>query len=252
MKKFLVISVSLAVITTIYFLSYNGSKENKTEPTLTDSTKEKPSVSQEAFALPKKSAHYESNTPDHAATLVAPPLNVVVNFNFDLASDSSLKINKDGRDWGVGGPTIDSNQLTLRRKINPDSPDGVYSVSYQACWPDGNCHDGNFQFKIDHNQAAAYEDLRDQPEIRINLADVSFQPKNVRINSGTKVTWVNQDQAIHYVNSDSHPAHSYFPEQNSKALKPGDTFSLVFDTPGVYPYHCSAHAASMSATISVD
>jgi plastocyanin len=28
---------------------------------------------------------------------------------------------------------------------------------------------------------------------------------------------------------------------NSQQLAKGDTFTLTFDRPGLYPYHCSAH-----------
>ena len=41
---------------------------------------------------PKKSAHYESNAPEHALTLAGAPVNVVINFNFDLAKPSEIKI----------------------------------------------------------------------------------------------------------------------------------------------------------------
>ncbi|MBI2594270.1 hypothetical protein HYW39_01075, partial [Candidatus Curtissbacteria bacterium] len=66
------------------------------------------------------------------------------------------------------------------------------------------------------------------------------------------VVWVNNDSVEHYVNTDSHPAHTYYLEQNSRVLGQGDTYSLTFNTEGIYPYHCSAHEASMKASILVD
>jgi len=205
-----------------------------------------------SFADPKKSAHYESNTPKHSSTLAGVPVNVVINFNFDLASPSEIKIEKDGKDYGVGETVIDGNKLSMRRNIDPSAPDGVYTVNYNACWPDGSCHDGNFQFAIDRTSASSFEDMSRQNEITIKMSQIKFMPMNLKISKGTKVTWVNDDSVEHYVNTDSHPAHTYFPDQNSQALGSGDTYSLTFDTAGIYPYHCSAHADSMIGSILVE
>lgn len=45
---------------------------------------------------------------------------------------------------------------------------------------------------------------------------------------------------------------AYHPAQNSKLLKKGESFSLVFDQVGIYPYHCSAHEASMIGSLIVE
>lgn len=211
-----------------------------------------PTQKSEPFTNPKKSAHYENNTPEHGLTVAGVPINVVINFNFDLAPPSSISITMDGKEYGVGETVIDANKLSMRRKMDPQSPDGIYTVSYNACWPDKTCHDGNFQFKIDRELTSSYKDLTGQTEVTINLKDISFSPKNVRISKGTKVTWVNDDAVEHYVNTESHPAHTYYLAQNSKALKNGDQYSLIFDQEGIYPYHCSSHADSMSASILVE
>lgn len=205
-----------------------------------------------SFSDPKKSAHYESNTPEHASNLAAVPINIVINFNFDLAAPSEIKIEKDGKDWGANETQIDENKLSMRRNMDPSAPDGVYTVNYNACWPDGSCHDGHFQFAIDRSGASSYEDMSGQSEITIKMSQIQFMPMNLKINKGTKVTWVNDDDVEHYVNTDSHPAHTYFPDQNSQALSKGDTYSLTFNTPGIYPYHCSAHADSMIGSIIVE
>lgn len=204
------------------------------------------------FENPKKSAHYESNTPEHEMTLAGVPINVVINFNFDLASPSDIKIEKDGKGYGVSEIVIDDNKLSMRRNMSPNSPDGIYKVIYNACWPDGSCHDGNFQFAIDRGMTSFYNDLTGQKEVTINMSNIQFNPMNIRINKATKITWVNDDELDHYVNTDSHPAHTYYPNQNSKALKKGETYSLTFDTAGFYPYHCSAHANTMKGSILVE
>ena len=137
----------------------------------------------------------------------------------------------------------------MRRDIHPDAPDGLYRVDYTACWPDGSCHEGHFEFFIDSQQTATYQDWRSQGEVTIRLAGIAFVPEFVIISRGTRVTWVNDDGFTHYVNTDSHPAHTYYPTMNSQALRRGDTYVLTFDTPGIYPYHCSAHTNMTGAII---
>ena len=217
------------------------------------------------FEDPKKSAHYESNTPEHGTTLAGVPINVVINFNFDLAKPSSIIIfpwnegREIGIDMGVGETIIDSNKLSMRRKMNTDSSDDLYTVSYKACWPDGSCHDGNFQFVIDRSLAETFTDETNEQssssskkEVEIKMSEIAFKPANIKLSQGTKVTWINDEVTVHYVNTDSHPGHSYYLNQNSKALSKGDSYSVTFDKSGIYPYHCSAHADNMTGNILVE
>lgn len=236
----------------LFFVSQNTSTNKAQDsPDLPRSAKEgRENVT--GFSSPKKSAHYESNTPEHKAILAGVPINVVINFNFDLVEPSEIKILKDGKNYGVGETIIDANKLSMRRNIDIASPDGLYYIEYKACWPDKSCHDGNFEFEIRRNLKSSYEDLINQKEVTIKLSEISFKPKEVLIAKGTKVTWINDEDVEHYVNTDSHPAHTYYPEQNSKSLKKGDSYSLSFDQLGVYPYHCSAHADSMKGSIIVE
>lgn len=221
-------------------------------PTPLEGVPPAPGSSPAVFGTQKKSAHFESSTPAHGTTLPAPPVNVVIDFNFDLAANSSISIMSGGKEYGTGATTVDANKLAMRRTLDPSAPDGVYTVTYQACWPDKTCHDGHFQFAIDRTKASAALDLRGQSAVTVNMKDIAFVPPIVRITKGARVTWRNNDTVEHYVNTDAHPSHTYFPAQNSKLLKNGDTFSVVFATPGAYPYHCSAHADSMRGLILVE
>ncbi len=67
-----------------------------------------------------------------------------------------------------------------------------------------------------------------------------FLPLNLEILQGTTVTWKNQDNIEHTVQSiNSHGTSiSMF---NSPVLKTGDVFTYKFDKPGVYHYYCSIH-----------
>jgi len=101
------------------------------------------------FAQPKKSAHYVSNTPEHGDVLGSLPQEVVVTFNFDLSNKSTISVTKDGKEVSTGSVTIDSDKLVMRKKVVQDSGTGLYTVNYNACWPDGSCHDGQFQFGVE-------------------------------------------------------------------------------------------------------
>ncbi|MBI4037681.1 cupredoxin domain-containing protein [Candidatus Curtissbacteria bacterium] len=204
------------------------------------------------FTDPKKAAHYESNTPAHGSVLAGVPVNVVIDFNFDLAQPSEIKIFKDGKDFGQGETVLDSNKLAMRRNINYDSPNGLFTVEYKACWPDKSCHDGSFQFVIDRSAGSVFEDRTGSKEVTVRMSQIAFNPQNLKVSKGTKVTWINDDSVEHYVNTETHPAHTYYPQQNSKALKKGEIFSLVFDKAGIYPYHCSAHASTMTGSLLVE
>jgi plastocyanin len=125
-------------------------------------------------------------------------------------------------------------------------------VIYNACWPDGSCHDGQFQFGVNSQLAITYTDMTGQGEVFVEMTNLSFQPPKIIIDAGTTVTWTNIDAGVeHFINSDSHPAHTYYPQQNSRGLAQGDSFSAVFEKPGSYPYHCSAHAETMKGEIVV-
>lgn len=254
-KVLLFIPILLIILGGIWFF---GSKKPETpsSPIVSQGEENSPrgeaSPLQYAFSNPKKSAHYESNTPAHAAVLARVPINVVIDVNFDLAKPSAITIKRDTKDYGVGETAIDKNKLAMRREMDMSAPEGLYTVAYKACWPDGSCHDGSFQFAIDKSLKKGFQDLTGRTEAPVALSNIMFEPQNIRVSKGTKVVWTNDDNLEHFVNTDSHPAHTYYPQQNSESLKRGDSFSLVFDKAGIYPYHCSAHADSMTATILVE
>ena len=204
------------------------------------------------FGTPVKSAHFEDSTPRHGQILADAPIAIVINFNFDLSEPSSIKVlDQSGQEYQAGKLTIDQNKLALRQSLQPDLPDGKYQVEYTACWPDQTCHDGQFEFAIDLSLQSSFEDMTGRTAVAIDLADIKFAPQKVKISRGTTVTWTNADQVSHYINTESHPYHTYFVDQNSRALENGDTFSTTFAEPGIYPYHCSAHADVMTGEILV-
>jgi plastocyanin len=77
----------------------------------------------------------------------------------------------------------------------------------------------------------------------VNITNYSFNPANLIINKGAMVTWTNNDSVAHTVNS---PGNFDFGNIDS-----GKSYSRIFNTIGVYSYHCTSHPY-MTGTITVE
>jgi plastocyanin len=66
------------------------------------------------------------------------------------------------------------------------------------------------------------------------IRDFTFEPAEVRVRSGERVTWINCDE-------DSHTSTADGGEWSSPLLAPGDAFTQPFETPGELSYHCEPH-----------
>jgi plastocyanin len=78
----------------------------------------------------------------------------------------------------------------------------------------------------------------------VSIVDFGFQPANVTIYLGDLVRWTNTSAAtIHTATSDA-------AAWDSGNLASGQSFSVLFSTPGTYLYHCAIHP-SMTASITV-
>jgi LPXTG-motif cell wall-anchored protein len=82
-----------------------------------------------------------------------------------------------------------------------------------------------------------------QEDMTVSIQDFSFDPGQISVAPGTKVTWVNEGQAPHTSTADDG-------SWDSGTLQPGDDFSFTFDKPGTYTYHCSVHP-QMTASVKV-
>ncbi|MGE7956786.1 cupredoxin domain-containing protein [Pseudomonas sp. NPDC089530] len=71
-------------------------------------------------------------------------------------------------------------------------------------------------------------------DVKIDIREFMYSPKDVQVTAGTRVTWVNDDQIPHTVAE----THKLF---HSAALDTNDSFSYVFETPGTYEYFCVLH-----------
>ena len=73
-------------------------------------------------------------------------------------------------------------------------------------------------------------------EAPLRIINFEFKPQKVVVKPGTKVTWTNEDTAIHDV-KDTSPLAT----PQSAAMSKGDTFSISYAQPGSYSYICGIH-----------
>ena len=203
------------------------------------------------FETPEKSLHWVSNMPQYASSFAAPPVNIVIDVDNSLAPISSISIQKDGVEYGTESTSVDSNKLAMRRKMNADVQDGKYTVTYRACWTDGSCDSGSFQFAIDRRLADSFEDHLGRPDIPpdigISIENGGFSPRKIRIRKNTRVVWTNNDTVDQTVT-----AGSYNPAQNSKTIQPKEAFEVVFSEIGEYPYWSSSDPETMTGSLLVE
>lgn len=196
--------------------------------------------------------NFVDSTPLHGETYAAAPINITINFNHDIVLGSKISVLDVNRtQWAEGEVLIDGANTILKRGLRVGMPDGKYLVNYTACRAGGACDDGQFKFSIDSIRLSEYQDLRGQSAIIIKMRDLKFDAAKIIISPATRVTWINEDADGHYVNTETHPQHTYFPTQNSREIKSGETFETIFVTPGQYNYHCSAHWPGMVGSIIV-
>jgi plastocyanin len=62
----------------------------------------------------------------------------------------------------------------------------------------------------------------------------TFEPGDVRVRTGERVTWLNCDQESHTSTADGS-------EWASPLLAPGDAFTQTYAAAGTFPYHCEPH-----------
>ena len=80
----------------------------------------------------------------------------------------------------------------------------------------------------------------------VSIKDFQFKSDTLRISTGTKVTWTNNDKETHTATADSGTPMDF----DTGDVKPGASASVTFTKPGTYKYHCNFHA-TMTGTITV-
>ena len=102
----------------------------------------------ESFPAKITASHFVDSDPSYGDTVSQVPDEIVLNFNFNLHSDSAITILRDGEPVSLGQVQISPDQLSLRVPVLETSADGIYRVDYKACWPDRSCHEGRIAFIV--------------------------------------------------------------------------------------------------------
>jgi plastocyanin len=80
----------------------------------------------------------------------------------------------------------------------------------------------------------------------VSMAEVRFNPPDVRVSPGGTVTWTNDDSMPHQVTADDGSfASSPTCEASTGTgcMAPGDTFAHTFPAAGRFTYHCQLHGS---------
>lgn len=73
-----------------------------------------------------------------------------------------------------------------------------------------------------------------------------YVPPTLTVKPGTRVTWTNEDSAMHTVTSGANRT----PDGKFDArLEQGETFSFTFDSPGTYEYYCKPHTNMVAKVV---
>ena len=82
-----------------------------------------------------------------------------------------------------------------------------------------------------------------EPDLSVNEVSISstgFQPGSLTISVGERVTWVNNDNVSHSVDSGTfmNPTNAF---DSSANIDPGSSDVISFAQAGTFPYYCSIH-----------
>lgn len=78
----------------------------------------------------------------------------------------------------------------------------------------------------------------DQPGMVISMTDTGFFPSTVTVKAGTKVSFVNDGQALHWPASDPHPTHEGLAGFDAGAgVATGGVYEYMFDKAGEWGFH---------------
>lgn len=91
--------------------------------------------------------------------------------------------------------------------------------------------------QVDRVAQATTPQRESGPAVTIRV--FQFQPGQLDVKNGTRVTWTNQDDIEHTVTSGT--PESLDGRFNSRLSGKGTTFSFTFAQPGTYSYFCNRH-----------
>jgi amicyanin len=91
--------------------------------------------------------------------------------------------------------------------------------------------------------AAACGDVAAGPAVETDILDNAFANPRLEVAAGDTVAWINTSPVPHQVVFDDAAIAA------SGMLKQGDRFSVTFDEPGEYAYHCAPHPSMTGVVV---
>ena len=88
----------------------------------------------------------------------------------------------------------------------------------------------------------------------ITITSSGASPRQVTVDLGTRIRWVNHDNRAHEMSSDPHPEHDRCPELNSRLLAPGqqhETNNLVTARTCGFHDHLFPERTELTGTITI-
>lgn len=76
------------------------------------------------------------------------------------------------------------------------------------------------------------------------MVNFTYSPQTVTVTLGTRIRWLNEGPSTHTTTSDTGV-------WDSGVMNPGQTYGVLFNSPGTYPYHCTLHPETMTGTVNV-
>lgn len=84
--------------------------------------------------------------------------------------------------------------------------------------------------------AAQAEPPASAEAVKVTIDNFTFDPPELTVAAGTRVTWLNRDDVPHTATSTAKPRAF-----DSGTLDTDQTFTHTFTAPGTYPYFCAVH-----------
>ena len=87
----------------------------------------------------------------------------------------------------------------------------------------------------------------------VEITKDGFNPATLTVKKGTKVVWINKDEAEHRVASNPYPTHTGLPGLDSKKnITQGESYSYTFDKGGLFGYHDHLNPVKFKGTVIVE
>ena len=72
----------------------------------------------------------------------------------------------------------------------------------------------------------------------VTIQDFSFSPVSLTVKAGSSVRWTNNGPSDHTTTSNTGA-------WDSGPIPPGGSFTVTFDQPGIFSYHCAIHPPNL-------